>query len=275
MARSEAKLKYPAREQASTFSPEGNIPFICAVVGTTFPIKNYTMSGKGPARTLKLTYVLDGNGEVLLDGVWKSVSAGDLFILTPKIEHFYRSLSETPFHTLWVSYHADYIGDYLTTCGVAAGIYHLPELQKNFEQLFKFTEQAAPSPYTYFEIMERVHKIIHMVGMSLLTNEADDAENIRRLLGTMVYQKADLDAVADELHMSKSNVIRIYKKRFGVTPHQYLLSLKIDAAKLLLRTTNTPIREIAEKLCICDEHYFSTLFRKHTGVSPNTYRKTH
>lgn len=275
MARSEAKLKYPAREQATAFSPEEGIPFRCAVVGTTFPVKNYTIPGKEPARTLKLSFVVEGDGEVLLEGIWKPVNAGDLFILTPKMCHHYRSYSETPFHTLWISYNADYIGDYLTACGVSAGIYHLPELQKNFEQLFKFTEQASPSPYTYFEIMERVHKIIHMVGMSVLSSEDDDGENIRRLLGTMVYQKADLDAVAAELHMSKSNVIRIYKKKFGITPHQYLLSLKVDTAKLLLRTTNASIHEIAEKLCICDEHYFSTLFRKHTGISPNTYRKTH
>ncbi len=275
MARSEAKLKYPTQEQATAFSPEEGIPFRCAVVGTTFPVRNYTIPGKGPARTLKLSFVVEGDGEILLDGVWKPVNTGDLFVLTPKIEHCYRSLSESPFHTLWISYNAEYIGDYLAACGVAAGIYHLPELQKNFEQLFKFTEQAAPSPYTYFEIMERVHKIIHMAGMSLLTDETDDGEKIRRLLGAMVYQKADLDGVAKELHMSKSNVIRIYNRRFGITPHQYLLSLKIETAKLLLRTTNASIREIAEKLCICDEHYFSTLFRRHTGTSPNTYRKTH
>lgn len=275
MARSIARLKYPSREQASAFSPENGTPFLCAVVGTTYPVKNYDIPGKEPARTMKLAYIVDGDGEVLLDGVWHSVEAGDLFLLTPKIVHYYRSHSETPFHMHWVSYHADYISSYLETCGLSSGIYHLPELQKNFEQLFKFAQEATPSPYTYFEIMERIHKMLHLMSLSVLSSEDDDGENIRRLLGTMIYQKADLDAVAEELHMSKSNVIRIYKKRFGITPHQYLLSLKIDTAKLLLRTTSASVREIAEKLCICDEHYFSTLFRKHTGVSPNQYRKTH
>jgi AraC-like DNA-binding protein len=275
MARSEARLKYPTREQASAFSPENDTPFKCAVIGTTFPIKNYNIPGKEIARTLKMSFVLEGDGEIMLDGVWRPVSAGDVFLLSPKMFHNYRSLSDTPFHTLWISYHAEYIGQYLEVCGVTAGVYHLPELQKNFEQLYKFAEQSTPSPYVYFEITERIHKIIHTIGMSLLTPEDDDCEKIHSLLNTMIYQKADLDAIATQLHMSKSNVIRLFKKRFGVTPHQHLLTQKIDAAKLLLRSTTISIKEISEKLCISDEHYFSTLFHKHTGTTPKEYRKTH
>ena len=61
--------------------------------------------------------------------------------------------------------------------------------------------------------------------------------------------------------------------RFGVTPYRYLLSRRLETARLLLRGTALPVREIAFRLCFSDEHYFSSLFRRKTGQTPSAYRR--
>ena len=87
------------------------------------------------------------------------------------------------------------------------------------------------------------------------------------------YAVDSLDELSEKLHISKSNVIRIFKKRYGITPYEYLLSSKIDAAKVLLQSTQMTVREIADRLCVSDEHYFSTLFCNRVGMRPSDFRK--
>jgi transcriptional regulator GlxA family with amidase domain len=97
---------------------------------------------------------------------------------------------------------------------------------------------------------------------------------MRRILASYVHKKLNLDELAESLHMSKSNIIRIFKKKYNVTPYEYVISLRIETAKILLRDTKLSIREIADKLVFFDEHYFSSLFLKKVGVRPGIYRNT-
>ena len=73
--------------------------------------------------------------------------------------------------------------------------------------------------------------------------------------------------------MSKSNVIRIFKRDCGVTPYEYLLELKTATAKALIADTDLPISRIAEKLGMGDVHAFSAMFLKRAGVRPGEYRR--
>ena len=72
--------------------------------------------------------------------------------------------------------------------------------------------------------------------------------------------------------MSKSNLIRVFKKHTGQTPYKFLLDEKIRISKVLLRSTNMNVKTIADRLCFSDEHYFSFIFKRKTGCTPLKYR---
>ena len=72
--------------------------------------------------------------------------------------------------------------------------------------------------------------------------------------------------------MSRTNLIRIFKKNTGITPYKFLLDEKIKVAKALLSTTNMSVKSISEKLGFSDEHYFSYLFKEKVGISPLKYK---
>lgn len=73
--------------------------------------------------------------------------------------------------------------------------------------------------------------------------------------------------------MSVSWFIRNFKKYTGITPMQYIVSIRISNAQGLLETTNYSINEIARIVGYDNPLYFSRLFHKIKGCSPSQYRK--
>lgn len=94
----------------------------------------------------------------------------------------------------------------------------------------------------------------------------------RTIMYEHIYQTLDYTVVAKELNMSYSSFRKYFKTYTGLSPAHYFLQLKLQKAKILLRTTDRSVKEIAWELDFSSIAYFSTIFKKHTGVSPAQYR---
>ncbi len=79
--------------------------------------------------------------------------------------------------------------------------------------------------------------------------------------------------LADQVHFSQEYLLRIFKKKEGVTILQYINDLKLSAAKQLLAEAELPMKEIAERLGFASQGYFGRFFRNKTGLTPNAYRE--
>lgn len=64
---------------------------------------------------------------------------------------------------------------------------------------------------------------------------------------------------------------RKFKEKYCVSPKQYILNKRIERAKALLDTGYYKVNEVARLVGIEDSLYFSTLFKKHVGISPSNY----
>lgn len=82
-----------------------------------------------------------------------------------------------------------------------------------------------------------------------------------------------LEFAAGFLNVGKNYFCSIFKKEEGRTFYDYLIDMRLEKAKELLRNTNLKIYEIAESVGYTNFNYFTTLFKKVIGVSPNEYRK--
>lgn len=82
-----------------------------------------------------------------------------------------------------------------------------------------------------------------------------------------------VDLIADYVRLSVPRFIHNFKSQVGITPHAYILSLKINEAKIMLRNCDIPIIDISNELNFSSSNHFAAAFKKHTGYSPTQFRK--
>lgn len=99
---------------------------------------------------------------------------------------------------------------------------------------------------------------------------------LRRVRGLVQERYADelnLDRLAAHAGLSKFHFSRRFRRSTGVTPYQYLLSVRIDRAKDLLATGQLAVGAIARQVGFKSASQFSRAFRRVTGKTPVEYRR--
>lgn len=87
-------------------------------------------------------------------------------------------------------------------------------------------------------------------------------------------EKLTLDHIAEAAAISKRECLRCFQACIQKSPIEYLTDYRLQAAENLLRTTGTPITDIALQTGFTDSAYFAKIFREKRGFSPTQYRKS-
>ncbi|MBQ8756232.1 MAG: helix-turn-helix domain-containing protein [Lentisphaeria bacterium] len=104
-------------------------------------------------------------------------------------------------------------------------------------------------------------------------------KNQYRLEKTLDYinnhynEEIELAKLAKLSALSESQLIRTFKKNYGITPIGYQLELRLTESQRLLRETTMSVSEISYRLGFSDSNYFSHFFRRKLGSSPAQYRR--
>ena len=106
-----------------------------------------------------------------------------------------------------------------------------------------------------------------------------DPELLRRLLrakdrmDAASHEDWPVERLARVSHVSEAHFARSFKQAFGVPPHRYLLTRRIERATALLRETDLPVTEIAFQTGWASLGTFGRIFRDITGETPRTVRE--
>jgi transcriptional regulator GlxA family with amidase domain len=83
----------------------------------------------------------------------------------------------------------------------------------------------------------------------------------------------DLAELAGAAHVSQRHFSRSFRRAYGETPYQYLLTRRLERARHLLRTTEMQVAEICLAVGFTSVGSFTTTFRRHVGITPMDYRR--
>lgn len=102
---------------------------------------------------------------------------------------------------------------------------------------------------------------------------ADPISRAVQYIRTHYRDDISLTQVAAEFSLSPAYFSRLFLKHTGSSFRHYLIWVRIEAAKFLLRESDLPVGHIAEAVGYQDSNHFSVRFKRSTGVSPNQYRR--
>jgi AraC family transcriptional regulator len=84
-----------------------------------------------------------------------------------------------------------------------------------------------------------------------------------------------LNELACECNLSRMELVSAFQKTKGRAPHRWLLEQRVARACDLLRTGRVPLSDVAVLSGFADMHHFDDIFTRATGVSPDSWRRTH
>ena len=100
----------------------------------------------------------------------------------------------------------------------------------------------------------------------------DFALKIISFMESRLYGKFTMEELSHEFSFGKTYISKYFVKACGYSIIDYFNMMKINEAKRLIRESRYNFFEISEMLLFSNSHYFSTIFKKHTGMTPTQYK---
>lgn len=156
------------------------------------------------------------------------------------------------------------------------GMYALTKSGSDNEEIGRFTERSELSRNLdeLFDVLEEYLRKI--VQKNLRLQEEDGRRPIRiakQYIQNHYTEGITLEEVSAIAGFSASYFSGLLKKEMGIGFSEYLIRLRMEKAKELLKGTNINIKDICSQVGYSDLKHFNTVFKKYTGIKPGEYRK--
>lgn len=263
---------------------DNSTPLVVGSCGTyrlkTRPkLPTYWQKGR---RDYQILYVANGKTHFWFDGRKEIVSAGYMVLYKPEeIQKYVYYLEDNP-EVFWIhftgsdvknilAYHGISLDEHVFYCGV------LPDYKALFR---KIIQELQLCRYGYEDyIASLFNDILLLVDRQqheqkkATGNVQEQIERAAAYFNENYNTKISIDDYAESLHISTNWFIHNFKQYAGMSPAQYILSLRMVNAQSLLERTTHNIKEISEIVGYENPLYFSRVFKKEIGKSPAQYRK--
>ena len=222
-----------------------------------------------------LIYMVEGELSLDMQGINRTIKKGDALLIPPK--HVYKYSGDNDTRYLYAHFTGSYAADFLKECGldnlpcVIEGDFRV-EIERTFKLMidtFLHNEKLAT---------QKCACLIQCILIDIYKNSLEK-EYSSYLQASMEYirkyftKKISIPHLAKLESLSNSRYITVFKRLMGKSPNEYIISLRMNFAKNLLDNTNISIQQISERVGYSDQYFFSRLFKKYLGISPQNYRK--
>lgn len=240
------------------------------------------------AEDFLLFYICDGRLSIRMGDKTMVATEGQVCFLNCHVPHEYYTIGHTEF--VWIHINGsniqqlyDHVLDVYGTHVFSSTV--APQIKKDiFDFIYVYrNDQIMPD-------LEASYRIYHMVltllsGIPQRRSSSPAIKKVRRITDSVVSSamqfissnyrcSISVTDIAQAVGMSKAHFSRIFKKQTGYAPHEYLIQIRLNRAKHLLKTTDLPIKTVSQEVGYQDVTTFTSAFSNRVGLSPAQFRSS-
>lgn len=234
--------------------------YSCGYVNRKYFLFHYVVSGKG-------TYHINNRSYFL--------KKGDGFIVPPHTDVIYRSDKDTPWAVYWFGFSGPAAIGLLKHIHISASniLFRYDRDDNLSDAMGELLQTIQGKEFNAEHLISRIYRIF-----GLLNNQTPFMYSEETGLSCVRYIKTHLSSpvgvsdLAIEENLSRSEIYRIFMKRFNMSPQAFIIQYKMKKARELILNTDLPYKEIGLLVGYEYVSHFYRLFKANTGMTPSEYR---
>jgi AraC family transcriptional regulator len=253
--------------------------FYLISAGQFFCDENYLVK-RDNFNSFLLMYVKDGHGNVCFHNKTYNLKTNDLVLLNCYHPHIYYTTKK--WEIWWVHFDGNVSRQYWELLydrfGCVFSLEDSPIIPKYLSTILNtFKESKIPDEPMVSCYFQRI--LTELLSISSKTGK-QRPNRVNPVMDAVTYiennyrTKISLRDLSAQVNTSPYHFTRIFKKETGYTPYEYIIKVRINHAKTLLKKTDLLIKEIAFEVGFSSESNFVNSFRSHVNLTPNDFRKT-
>ena len=231
----------------------------------------------------ELFFIVNGRGQFLIQDQTFPVDVNNLVIINPNVPHTEASFNAQPMEYIVLGIGGIELATNENSNGQFCILDHFEsaEISSCLRNMLREIELKNTGYedicQAYMEIL--IIRLMRNTALSVQTEPQVISGNrqcsaIRRYIDLHFKEPLTLEQLAEEAHMNKYYLSHAFKRAYGISPINYLISRRLEESKYLLAETDLSMSQIAQILGFSSLSYFSQVFRKTQGVSPMEFRQS-
>ena len=232
---------------------------------------------------MELFFIVGGRGQFLIENQLYPVDVNNLVIINPNVVHTEVSLNAQPLEYIVLGVAGIQLATSDTSNGQFSILDHFEsaEISGCLRNILREMEQKNTGYedvcQAYMEIL--IIRLMRSTALAVPSESQMISVNrqcavVRRYIDLHFKEALTLEQLAEEGHMNKFYLSHAFKREFGVSPINYMISKRIEESKYLLAETDLSMTQIAQLLGFSSLSYFSQVFRRTQSVTPMEYRQS-
>ena len=232
----------------------------------------------------QILYIASGKAHFYFEdkGIDTVVPAGHMVVYRPKEPQKYEYFGDEQTEVYWVHFTGKDVKHILRSSGISDDMRVINtgtslEYTRLFKQMILELQRRQPDYQEMLALLLRqllitIHRQLASDRRSRNVDLDTEMEAAIQYFNDNYNTEINIEAYAASRGMSVSWFIRSFRQYANTTPMQYIVSIRIANAQILLETTNYNVTEIGRIVGYDNPLYFSRIFKKQKGASPSEYR---
>ncbi|HBP38492.1 MAG TPA: hypothetical protein DD640_07090 [Clostridiales bacterium] len=234
-------------------------------------------------RDYYLLFMDRGTLEVIREGQPQVIQPGHLVIFHPGETQWYVKHDDSEMVYYWIHFTGYGVPEVLSGCGLAAaGIYYTgprQDITEAFREIFQnfigrdsCYETAAAAQL--LAILVRIRRSIDELECTRRGLIAGRLKASLNYIHSQYNRPISVRELAELEHLSPSRYCWLFRQQMGLSPHDFIIDLRLRMAADLMAKTDLSLKQIAHMVGYDDQLYFSRLFRSKRGLAPKHYAQS-